>query len=138
MVNSSESDPASAEDSQEPSAEKPPSPWPNDTLAKALQRHHILLPEEQVAKLDEYCQLLWQWNEKINLTRHTDYDTFTARDVLDTVELAKHLKSGEEVLDVGTGGGVPGFPLALIRPDLQVSLCESIGKKAEVVDSMVL
>jgi 16S rRNA (guanine527-N7)-methyltransferase len=87
--------------------------------------------------LVEYCRLLWDWNTKINLTRHTSFELFAKRDLLDTWRLAKFLKPNEEILDIGTGGGVPGVVLALIRPDLQVTLSESVGKKAKAVESMV-
>ncbi len=108
-----------------------------DTLTEALQRHALEVPPEQIELLDRYCQLLWEWNEKLNLTRHTDYEKFAGRDVMDSWQLAALLHVGEEVLDVGTGGGVPGVVLAILRPDLRVSLCESVGKKAKAVESMV-
>jgi 16S rRNA (guanine527-N7)-methyltransferase len=109
----------------------------NDTLSAALARHEIALPDAQVAMLDRYCRLLWDWNEKINLTRHTDYEKFVARDLVDSLAFAQFLEPKERVLDVGTGGGVPGIVLAVIRDDLKVSLCESIGKKAKVVADIV-
>jgi len=107
------------------------------TLADSLDKHHISLPKMQVRKLDEYCQLLWDWNERINLTRHTDYDKFVARDVVDSLALAEFLRTGERILDVGTGGGVPGIPLAILRPDLRVELCDSTGKKTLAVSEMI-
>jgi 16S rRNA (guanine527-N7)-methyltransferase len=109
----------------------------NDTLASALARHQIALEPRQLELLDKYRQLLWEWNEKLNLTRHTDYEKFVSRDVIDTQHLAAHLREGEEVLDVGTGGGVPGVVLAILRPDLQVALCDSVQKKARAVESIV-
>lgn len=108
-----------------------------DTLAAALERHNIALPPEQLAQLDQYVTLLWEWNEKLNLTRHTDYEKFVGRDLADTLELSKLLHPGEEVLDVGTGGGVPGVVLAILRPDLKVTACESVGKKALAVKDIV-
>jgi 16S rRNA (guanine527-N7)-methyltransferase len=108
----------------------------SDSLPAALARHSIVLPEAQVALLDRYCRALWEWNEKINLTRHTDYEKFVSRDLADTLEVARHLKPGEEVLDVGTGGGVPGLVLAILRPDLRISLCDSVQKKARVVEDI--
>jgi len=108
-----------------------------DTLAAALARHGFGLPAEQVERLDRYCKLLWDWNEKINLTGHTDYEKFVGRDILDSMQLAGHLRQEDEVLDVGTGGGVPGVVLAIVRPDLKVTLCDSVGKKARAVESMV-
>ncbi len=106
-------------------------------LAAALAGHQIELPERQVALLEQYCALLWEWNAKINLTRHTDYRTFVARDLVDSLKFAEFLEPRERVLDVGTGGGVPGVVLAVVRPDLAVSLCESVGKKARAVADIV-
>ncbi len=103
---------------------------PRDSLSAALARHRIELPEPQIALLSRYCGLLWQFNTKINLTRHTDYEKFVARDVVDSLAFAEFLEKGERVLDVGTGGGVPGIVLAIVREDLDVSLCESVAKRA--------
>ena len=86
--------------------------------------------------LEQYCRLLWDWNEKINLTRHTNFDLFAKRDLLDSVKLARLLAPNEEILDVGTGGGVPGLVVAILRPDVQVTLCDSVAKKARVVEAI--
>jgi len=107
------------------------------SLAASLEKHHISLPKVQIRKLDEYCRLLWDWNERINLTRHTDYEKFVTRDVVDSLTLAGLLRTDERILDVGTGGGVPGIPLAILRPDLHVELCDSTGKKALAVSEML-
>lgn len=107
------------------------------SLAEALSEDGILLPDGQVEQLDRYRQLLWSWNERMNLTRHTTMEKFVARDVFDVMQLAELLERGERVLDVGTGGGVPGIMLAIMRPDLKVSLCESTTKKANAVKEMV-
>lgn len=112
-------------------------PSPADTLPAALARHGIELAPEQTAALDRYCRLLWDWNEKLNLTRHTDYEKFVSRDVVDSQVMARHLEAGERVLDVGTGGGVPGVVLAILRDDLHVALSESVAKKARVVEQIV-
>lgn len=107
------------------------------TLAEALARRELALPADQVAALDHYAKALWDWNAKINLTRHTTYDRFVERDVVDSLELSKLLAADERVLDVGTGGGVPGIILAILRPDLHVTLIDSVGKKARVVEDIV-
>ncbi len=109
----------------------------DNSLEAALRRYEMQLPEDQIRQLDQYCRLLWQWNTKLNLTRHTDFDRFVSRDLLDSTQLGLLLAQNCEVLDVGTGGGVPGIVLAIIRPDLDVSLAESVGKKAKVVEEMV-
>lgn len=112
-------------------------PFPNDTLEAALARHQIVLQSDQVKQLDRYCRLLWDWNEKINLTRHTTYEKFVGRDLVDTLQLAGLVHPKEEILDVGSGGGVPGLTLAIVRPDLEVTLSDTTGKKARVLEDMV-
>ncbi|HEX4150176.1 MAG TPA: 16S rRNA (guanine(527)-N(7))-methyltransferase RsmG, partial [Pirellulales bacterium] len=107
------------------------------TLAAALELRQISLPAEQVERLEEYARLLWEWNDKLNLTRHTDFDLFASRDVADCLALAGPLGEGERVLDVGSGGGVPGVVLAIVRPDLHVTLCESTAKKARALEDIV-
>ena len=110
-----------------------PEPTPSNTLSEALAAAEIDLPQEQIAKLEEYCQALWDWNGRMNLTRHTNYDLFVARDLVDTLQLSSVLAEGERVLDVGTGGGVPGLVLSIIRPDLDVTVCDGVQKKAKAV-----
>jgi 16S rRNA (guanine527-N7)-methyltransferase len=110
---------------------------PDENLSAALVRHEIALPPAQVALLERYCEVLWDWNAKINLTRHTDYEKFVARDLVDSLAFANVLAPKEKVLDVGSGGGVPGVVLAILRDDLQVSLSESVGKKARVLADVV-
>lgn len=108
-----------------------------DSLAAAAQWAGLQFTDEQLAGLDGYRQLLWDWNEKLNLTRHTTFAKFAGRDLLDTMHLAEHIPHGDRVLDIGSGGGVPGLPLAIVRPDLRVSVCDSVAKKARVLEAMV-
>jgi 16S rRNA (guanine527-N7)-methyltransferase len=109
----------------------------DDALAAALAAHAIPLDPPQVALLNRYRAALWRWNEQLNLTRHTTLAKFVGRDVVDSWELAKLIPRGRRVLDVGTGGGVPGLVMAILRPDLRVTLCESTQKKARVLESMI-
>jgi len=109
----------------------------HDSLAAAIADTEIKLPESQVALLKQYCALLWDWNTKINLTRHTDYRKFAARDLVDSLAFARFLEARERILDVGTGGGVPGVILTIVRPDLAVTLSESVGKKARALGDIV-
>lgn len=109
----------------------------SDTLRLAIARYNLEVTEAQIGQLERYCRLLWEWNDRLNLTRHTTWDKFVARDLIDSFQLSQLLEAGQEVLDVGTGGGVPGIVLAILRDDLDISLCESVQKKARVVEEFV-
>ncbi|MDB4756764.1 MAG: 16S rRNA (guanine(527)-N(7))-methyltransferase RsmG [Pirellulaceae bacterium] len=114
------------------------------TLSEALKKYGIAeqyntqFDEKTLKLLADYCGMLWEWNDRMNLTRHTTWDKFVSRDLIDTLELSKLLEEGETVLDVGTGGGVPGVPLAIVRPDLTIGLAESVVKKARAVQGIVV
>src|SRR5436190_19473965 len=98
-------------------------------LKAQLAAQQIPVEDDQIEQLDLYRRLLWSWNERMNLTRHTTMEKFVGRDVVDSYELSKLLERGERVLDVGTGGGVPGIAIAILRRDLVVNLCDSTQKK---------
>lgn len=107
------------------------------TLAETLAKYELELATPAISQLERYCDVLWAWNRQLNLTRHTDYERFVTRDIYDSLQLAQQLAPGEEVLDVGSGGGVPGIPLAVLRPDLQLELSESVGKRARALADIV-
>lgn len=97
----------------------------------------LAIPEEAWSGIQNYCLQLWDWNTRVNLTRHTTPELFVKRDLLDSWHVAQLLAPNEEILDVGTGSGVPGVLIAILRPDVQVTLCDSVAKKAKVVDDIV-
>lgn len=103
----------------------------------ALKHYGFDLPEETAVRIEAYAQLMWQWNEQLNLTRHVTWDKFVGRDLRDCLQLAPLIAAGEDVLDLGSGNGIPGIPLAILRPDVNVSLAESVAKRAKVLDEMV-
>jgi 16S rRNA (guanine527-N7)-methyltransferase len=106
-------------------------------IAAECDRLGIEAPSDSMPRLAAYASSLWSWNERLNLTRHTDVEKFVSRDVGDAAAIAPHLARGERVLDVGTGGGVPGVLLAILRPDLRVELADSVVKKARAVAAIV-
>jgi 16S rRNA (guanine527-N7)-methyltransferase len=106
-------------------------------VAIECERLGLAVSPDAVPRLAAYAASLWSWNERLNLTRHTDVEKFVSRDVADAVAIAPHLADGEHLLDVGTGGGVPGVLLAILRPDLRVELCDSVGKRARAVREIV-
>jgi 16S rRNA (guanine527-N7)-methyltransferase len=100
------------------------------SLKQTIEQYNLSVPEAAYGPLKHYCQHVWDINKSINLTRHTTYEKFVTRDLLDSIELSKLIPEDSEVLDIGSGGGVPGMVLAILRPDLQVTLTDSVGKKA--------
>jgi 16S rRNA (guanine527-N7)-methyltransferase len=82
--------------------------------------------------------LYQEWNEKINVISRKDIDNLYVNHVLHSLGIAKILsfKAGTRVLDVGTGGGFPGIPLAILFPDTEFHLVDSIGKKITVVKNV--
>jgi 16S rRNA (guanine527-N7)-methyltransferase len=106
-------------------------------FSAALANHSIELEDGIAERLQDYASTLWRWNEQLNLTRHTTWDLFVGRDLRDCLQLAPMLDAGEEVLDLGSGNGVPGIPLAILRPDIDVSLAESVAKRAKVLGDMI-
>jgi 16S rRNA (guanine527-N7)-methyltransferase len=106
-------------------------------LGDVLNRYKIDLPPDQIDRLERYAQALWEINQSLNLTRHTTYEKFATRDIVDSLQLADLLADGERVLDLGTGGGVPGVILSIVRPQLRIELCDSVAKKAKAARDIV-
>ena len=93
------------------------------------------LTEEQVSQFSQLYELYSFWNAQINVISRKDIDELYERHILHSLGIAKfcEFKAGEKVLDVGTGGGFPGIPLAILFPETQFHLVDSIGKKIKVV-----
>ena len=110
---------------------------PRDQISNALIKYALDIDESAIDPLCQYCYWLWETNKKLNLTRHLDFDTFVARDLHDTMQVSNLIPENWDVLDVGSGGGVPGVVLKILRPDLQIVLSDSVGKKANALSQIV-
>lgn len=93
------------------------------------------LTETQIAQFEKLYDLYSFWNAQINVISRKDIDALYERHILHSIGIAKFctFKPGEKVLDVGTGGGFPGIPLAIMFPETDFHLVDSIGKKIKVV-----
>jgi 16S rRNA (guanine527-N7)-methyltransferase len=100
-----------------------------------IQKYFKGLTEEQIVRFDQLYALYSFWNAQINVISRKDIDELYERHILHSLGIAKFcsFKAGEKVLDVGTGGGFPGIPLAILFPETQFHLVDSIGKKIKVV-----
>lgn len=94
------------------------------------------LDAEQIWKFTEYYNKLLDWNSRINLTRITEPSEVAAKHFADSVLGAKLLPQGARVVDVGTGAGFPGVPLKIVRPDIELVLVDSLGKRVKFLTEL--
>jgi len=104
-----------------------------------IQSYFPHLTEKQVEQFTKLEELYSDWNSKINVISRKDMDEFYIHHVLHSLGISKvmQFQPGTKVLDIGTGGGFPGIPLAILFPDTHFHLVDSIGKKITVVKDVV-
>ena len=96
------------------------------------------LTEEQKLKLEKYMEGILSWNEKVNLTNITDPAEFRIKHNADSLMCVDfpEFQSAKNIIDVGTGGGFPGIPLAVYAPDKHFTLLDSLNKRLRIIDEL--
>ena len=107
-------------------------------LFEAVKSLGMDLTEEQIRQFEAYRAGVLEWNEKVNLTAITDPEEFEMKHFADSVMSAGNdiVKNAKKIIDVGTGGGFPGIPLAILFPDKQFTLMDSLGKRIKIIDQL--
>lgn len=108
-----------------------------EKLIAGIDQLKLSLSEKQVDLLIDYVHLLNKWNKTYNLTAIRDVEEMISVHLLDSLAVAPYLH-GNDILDVGTGAGLPGIPLSICHPELSFTLLDSNGKKTRFVQQAVL
>ncbi len=107
-------------------------------LQEGLQSMGLSLTTAQQLLLLEYVALLKKWNSTYNLTALRDEHTMISHHVLDSLTLLPYIQYAQTLMDVGSGGGMPGIPTAICRPDLQITLLDANTKKTSFLQQAVI
>lgn len=108
----------------------------NDLLHTAMAHVGVALTAQQCDRFLRYHALLVEWNEKMNLTAITEAQEVFEKHFADSLIAAAHIKPGAKVIDVGTGAGFPGVPLLILRPDIELTLLDSLKKRLTFLDAV--
>lgn len=107
-----------------------------ETLSRGLEALKLEVPQEARGLLERYADRLLAWNRKVNLTSITAPAEVAEKHILDSLLLLRALGSARSLLDLGSGAGLPGIPLACARRGLEVTCCDSVGKKVAFVKAV--
>ena len=104
-----------------------------------IKKYFPDLSAEQQKQFSLLKDVYAEWNKKINVVSRKDIENLYERHVLHSLAIAKfiHFENGSKLMDLGTGGGFPGVPLAIMFPESRFHLVDSIGKKLKVIDAAV-
>ena len=110
-----------------------------DDVCLILKEHQITITPQQRTLLQTYHSVLLEWNAKVNLISRKHESLFWEQHLLHSLSLLVlfPLVQGASVCDFGTGGGLPGIPIAIVRPDLKMTLLDSIQKKTVALQDML-
>ena len=106
-------------------------------LTDLFQGFGLDCSEKQEQAFETYFRLLTDWNERINLTAITEHDEVMSKHFADSVLPLREIPEGASLCDVGTGAGFPGIPLKILRPDLKLTLVDSLNKRILFLEEVV-
>jgi 16S rRNA (guanine527-N7)-methyltransferase len=107
------------------------------TILRLVREWEIPVSIEMVERIDAYLHLLLRWNERVNLTGAHSIRELVEEHLPDSLALAKLTPNGSSVVDIGSGGGLPAVPFAILRPDCRVTLVEPRAKRVAFLNTAV-
>ena len=110
-----------------------------DELQAAAEKFNVELNDTQLEQFDTFYRLVVEWNKKINLTAITEPSDFAVKHIIDSISIWNDdkFKNIKTVIDVGTGAGFPGIPLKIYRPNIKVTLLDSLAKRINFLKTAV-
>ena len=108
----------------------------NESVKSWCSENNSLITQQQIEQFEKYASLLQQWNEKMNLTAITDDEGIAIKHFIDSISLLKYYDVKGRVIDIGTGAGFPGVPLKIMRPDIELTLLDSLNKRLVFLDEV--
>lgn len=97
----------------------------------------IKIKKEQIEKFYKYMNLLIEWNEKVNLTAITKEEEIIEKHFIDSLLIEDEIKDCKKIIDVGTGAGFPGIPIAITNPDIEIVLVDSLNKRINFLEEVI-
>ena len=108
-----------------------------EILKQLFDKYEIPYTEEALIKLNKYYNIVVEQNKTLNLTRIVDKKDFAIKNILDSILPIKIIPQNASVVDVGTGAGLPGIPLKILRPDIKLTLLDSLQKRINFLKKVV-
>lgn len=108
-----------------------------DLLVRGSENLGIPLDTRKIQKFLSYSDLIKKWNNKINLTSVTDYKEIVVKHFLDSLTVSEFITDGQNILDIGTGAGFPGIPIAIVSESLHITVLDSREKKIFFINEVL-
>lgn len=106
-------------------------------LVEKFQKYGLILNNRQIEQFELYYKLLLEWNEKINLTAITEQSEVIEKHFIDSILPHKEFEINCSIIDIGSGAGFPGIPLKIYRPDLDITLLDSLNKRVNFLNIVI-
>ena len=108
-----------------------------EIMNENAKKINIEFNDKQLEQFFEYMNLLIEWNEKINLTAITEPKEIIIKHFIDSLTINKYIEKNNKIVDVGTGAGFPGIPIKIYRPEVEVTLVESLNKRINFLNEVI-